>query len=141
MKSKMGILLFWILLSSTTLVAQENNWTKATNWKIYDINKRMAFQYPLDSLFKLKFIKLDDKRVSSFLANAYALDNEKGYVWMNLYVATCELDSSNFRKVIFSNYGGFFYDEKTKRYFELPENIRREWLDYLNEKVTELNEK
>ena len=139
MKIKITHLSILLIFVSLIGFGQSNPWSKATNWQIHDVKKRQAFLIPLDSLKEVASIRLDDAKVNSFLSRAKELPKESNYFWIGLFVATCETASGKPQKVIFSNYGGFLYDERTKSYFEIPEEYRKEWLEYLNEKVTEMN--
>ena len=61
-------------------------------------------------------------------------------VWMGLFVATCETTDGIKRKLVISNYGGFLYDPLTRQYFQLAEDLRDEWYEWLNEKSRKLIE-
>ena len=61
--------------------------------------------------------------------------------WMGGYIATCEYDGM-LRKVVFSNYGGFFFDQTTGGYYQLPEGKIDDWLSFLqNSYITMINKK
>jgi len=100
---------------------------------MYNIHDRAGFQYSVDTLQNFKSVEMGDEKVLTFLKNAIYLPNEKSGVWMGLYVATCELEDKKTRKILLSNYGGFFYDELTKQYYELPVSKRNDWMEFLNE--------
>jgi hypothetical protein len=59
---------------------------------------------------------------------------------MGGYIATCKLDGS-LRKVELSNYGGFFYDEKTKVYYQIPAAKSEDWLSYIQQNYLTLTKK
>lgn len=112
---------------------KEINWQNSRNWKIYNIHDRAGFRYSVDTLQNFKNVEMGDEKVRAFLKSATYLPDDKTCVWMGLYVATCELEDRKTRKVLLSNYGGFFYDELTKHYYELPEPRRNDWIEFLNE--------
>src|SRR6478735_7154402 len=134
MNRKPLLISFFVLLS---LISQgqvkELNWQNSRNWKMYDIHDRAGFRYSIDTLRNFKNADMGDEKVIAFLKNVIYLPNEKSAVWMGLYIATCELEDKKIRKILLSNYGGFFYDELTKQYYELPEINRNEWIEFLNE--------
>lgn len=140
---RLSCLIVFVLLIAFQMeaAAQPVDFSKATDWKIYDVPKRSAFRIPTDSLKFFKSIRLEDGKVEGFLKQLTSVPQEKNYAWMGLYVASCRLGSDSLRKVIFSNYGGFIYDASTKSYYELPESIRQEWLTYINDNLTELRSK
>ena len=118
--------------------AQVINWDATKKWKIYDIDEMKGFQYSADTLRNFKSIELGDSKALEFLKAMKVLPKDHSYVWMGLYVATYEDSKLNVRKIVFSTYGGFIYDPVTKLYYELPENYRRDWIDFLADKAAEL---
>jgi hypothetical protein len=121
-----------VFMSMGTAFAQELDWQKANNWKIYSINQFAVFNYPPDTLKNFRSVDLNDDTIKSFLIKVRKLSKEESPVWMGLYFLTCQILNEPVRKVEVSVYGGFFYDEFTKTYYELPEEIRGSWLDYLS---------
>ena len=134
MNKKALLIFFFVLLTVITKgQVKELNWQNSRNWKIYDIHDRAGFRYSVDTLQNFRNADMGDDKVRLFLKNAAYLPNEKSGVWMGLYVATCELEDKKTRKILLSNYGGFFYDELTKQYYELPVSKRNDWMEFLNE--------
>ena len=107
------------------------SWKNAKDWRIYKMPSYIGLRVSLDSLPAYKYKSLDIDRMSIFLKNLQEIKNINP-VWTGLYVASCELDNKK-RKLLFSRYGGFFFDESSKSYYQIPENLRQEWIDFLNE--------
>ena len=111
---------------------QDVSWAKARNWKIYSLPGKQAAKFPTDTLkhFKSKTLEEDSMRV--YLANIKPIESTYGAVWQGYIIGTCELDNA-VRKIIFSTYGGFFFDPASRRYFEIPDDLglRKEWHAYL----------
>ena len=72
-----------------------------------------------------------------FMGSAQALHPEAPMPWMGGYIATCKLDGT-IRKVELSNYGGFFYDEKTRVYYQIPAIKSEDWLSYIQQNYLNL---
>jgi hypothetical protein len=88
------------------------------------------FKIPIDSLGSFDSLKLNQDTVKSYLTTARILDPKDQGVWMGGYITTCELDGKP-RKIDFSNYGNFFYDENSKTYYQLSESKSEDWNAYL----------
>lgn len=109
------------------------NWAKSTNWKIYSLPGKKAANFPIDTLKNFKSKSLEQDSMRLYLANVRPIESTYGAVWQGYIVGTCEIDHA-IRKIIFSTYGGFFFDPASSRYFELPEDLglRAAWHAYLN---------
>lgn len=106
-------------------------WENAKDWKIYKMPSHIGLRVSLDSLSIYKNQLLDIDRMRTFLKTLQKIKNINP-VWTGLYVASCELDNTK-RKILFSRYGGFLFDESSKSYYQIPENLRQNWLNFLNE--------
>ena len=137
---KFIFLLTFIVVNHETH-AQAIEWSKTNKWRLYDVEERKGFQYSADTLKYFKSIGLGDSEVKEYLKKAVLLPKETSYAWMGLYVATCEIEPNKVKKIVFSTYGGFLYDPLTKYYYELPESLRKEWIDFLADKAAELTAK
>ena len=122
-----------LLLQISTIFCQNINWQKTSHWKLYNIRDDNAFGYSLDTLRLFKSTDMDSSKMQAFLRNAKVLITPKYAMWMGLYVTTCQLEDGTIRKIDISKYGGFFYDEKKKTYYELPLELRDEWLKYMHD--------
>ncbi|HMH34083.1 MAG TPA: hypothetical protein VK543_13690 [Puia sp.] len=134
------IIFLFILANSCTAFPQSIHWSKTSHWKLYDLKDQKGFSVSLDSLTHFKSIGLDDDSVRGFLEHATAWPKEKTAVWMGYFTVTCENGAGIPKKIELSMYGGFFYDETAKQYYQLPEEIRQDWLDFLNRKYDQLTE-
>lgn len=123
---------FFMILFLPFAKAQDINWQTAQHWRLYKIPVRTGFSVSTDSLSSFKSIELDTDKMKTFLAEAHPISTES-YAWMGLYVASYELKDQKRRKILFSTYGGFFYDETTDKYFQVTQEVRNQWLQYLKE--------
>lgn len=130
--------LFTLIIPTRHLFAQKVNWEEASNWKLYKIDEHIAFDYSIDSVRKLENIPLDRDSMIQFMAKADVWPKDKNAVWMGVYVATCDFPDKQTRKVEISVYGGFFYDDIERRYYEVTADKRNEWLEYFQNKSAEL---
>lgn len=72
-----------------------------------------------------------------FLASVQTLHPQGPVSWMGGYIATCKLDGT-IRKEELSNYGGFFFDEKTRAYYQIPAVKSEEWLSFIQQNYLNL---
>lgn len=113
-------------------------WEDAKDWKIYKMPSYIGLRVSLDSLPAFKYNSLDIDQMRIFLKNLQEIKNINP-VWTGLYVASCELNNTK-RKILFSRYGGFFFDERSKSYYQIPENLRQNWINFLNESSKSIDE-
>jgi hypothetical protein len=114
------------------VLGQDTSFQLAKNWRLYDISANDVFQYPVDTLKNFHYAKLDADSMKGYLAALSRVSEESPPLWMGVHVATYELNGT-VRKIEISLYGGFFYDESTKRYFLLPDDKRDAWLAYIRQ--------
>jgi hypothetical protein len=129
----MKILLSCILLSLWALIshAQSPTWSTTKNWKIYAGEGQQVFTYPIDTLKFLPCMKLNSDTLQQFLTKAQTLALDRTPTWMGSYLASYELPNGQINKVEVSIYGGFFYDQSTARYYQLPRALINDWLNYI----------
>lgn len=139
--SRRGIYLAFLLplLLSKVALCQSVDWKSANHWQLYSIHIHGALNYSVDSLKRFKNVDLRSDSMQSFLRNVEPLSDENTPLWMGYYVTTCQFQDGTVRKVIISSYGGFFYDERSKKYYVLPIDIRTQWLNYISEKYTSIS--
>lgn len=118
------------LLFSVTNQAQSPAWQKSAHWTLYNIRGAKFYKVPLDSLDQFEKKPLNDDSMRTFLSVAAALPPDKAPMWMGAYVVSCSIDGRTC-KVDVSSYGGFFFDESTQKYYSIPENSQKNWLNYL----------
>jgi hypothetical protein len=121
---------FLCLLLSSAITSCQVHWEKASDWTLYGYQGSRMFKIPLDSLNSFDTLKLNHDTVASYLATTRTLDAKDQGIWMGGYITTCEWDGKP-RKIDFSNYGNFFYDEKSKTYYQLAGSKSENWNAYL----------
>lgn len=130
MKSYLIILSLFLL--SSEAFSQETDWQKATTWTLYDIKGKSIWKMSLDSLPMFPHKSLNGDSMQFFLAKTVTIPLQKAPVWMGAYPATCMLDHKK-RKIDISTYGGFFYDELGKQFYQIPLSVQKDWLNYLSD--------
>jgi hypothetical protein len=128
------------ILLSATVASCQLHWDKANDWTLYRYQGHRLFKIPLDSLNRYGSIVLNQDSMAVFLASVQTLRPKGPVAWMGGYIATCKLNGA-VRKVELSNYGGFFYDEKTKAYYQIPAVKSEDWLSYIQECYLNLTRK
>lgn len=129
----MKVLAFFLFTVSLYSNRQTIDWEKTANWKLYKVGTRESLTITADSLLKRQSIFLDSLQMKKYLHAIQIWPKEKTASWMGFFVATYELEDHAPRKVLISTYGGFFYDESTKRYYEIADPDKQNWLNFLNE--------
>jgi len=135
-----NILSVYLSLLFISAAGQDINWQKSSNWKMYKISGDKGLGYSADALSEFPFIEMNADTILHFARQASILPKDKYYVWMGAYYVTC-LVNDTIHKVDISVHGGFFYDERTKRYYQLPMNMRTDWMDWLITLKKRVNEK
>ena len=105
-------------------------WKKAQNWKVYNVGD-LSFAISLDSLKGKKYRQLNTDSMKYFLDSVTLLPNNIQPGWMGVYLTSCVIEGE-IRKVLISYYAGFFYDEKSRRYYQLPASKKDDWRNYLD---------
>jgi len=128
--------LFFILLlfSASYSFSQSMNWQQMRGWKIYDLHDKKGMRTPVDSLKYFRSITLDDDSIKYFLLGATEIHHGDEPVWMGAIILSGVDSSGIFSKVDVSVYGGFFYDEKTRKYYQVRDEVKEEWMEYLTNK-------
>lgn len=120
----MAILIFSICRS------QQPAWQQSANWTLYNIRGAKFYKIATNSLDSYVSRSLNDDSMRIFLSYSSATPSDKAPVWMGAYVTSCIIDHKK-RKIDISSYGGFFFDESEKRYYSLPQELQKDWLNYL----------
>ncbi len=139
MKLTPFLLVLFTLIKFDVCSGQEVIWKNSKNWKLYNIINKAGFTYSLDTLVSFQSTDLSNQTMHTFTNDISEWPKEKYSLWMGLYIATCELEDGKPRKIIISNYGGFFYDQLTKRYYELPIELKDQWLEFLNDNMKKMS--
>jgi len=123
-----------ILLAFVVLAFTHNqspiNWKQTSHWRLYKING-VQFSISADSLSLFKNYQLQSDSIVTFLHGVEAIPADARPVWMGGFVATCLYDGK-IRKILISSYGGFFYDQTSGTFFQLPAQMKDDWLQYIN---------
>lgn len=136
MKTK---IILYLLLSSV-IASCQIRWEKASEWTLYAYQGSRMFKIPMDSLNSFDTLKLNQDTVTSYLTDARILASKDKGVWMGGYLTTCKV-GGELRKIDFSNYGNFFYDERSKTYYQLSPSKWEEWNSYLQDCLLQLAKK
>jgi len=137
MKNILGIFLLFNFVSAAS---QEINWQKTSDWKMYKVNDDSGLGFSVDSLRRLPFVQIESDSINNFIKLAKIWPKEKTSIWMGAYYVTCQLDGV-IRKIDISVYGGFFYDELTHSYYQIPSYLRNEWMNWLSSLKGRVNKK
>lgn len=115
-----------------------SHWDSTRNWRIYKLqNLRKVVRIPVDSLKLIDNTPLNDDSMHSFLSTSRKLTVE-GPAWMGCYLVSYEDPNGQVRKVIISQYAGFFYSEAQNSYFEIEASAQQEWLHFLSDNYIKL---
>jgi hypothetical protein len=137
MKPILTILAFFLYQLA---LGQDTSFRSAKNWRLYDISAGDVFQYPVDTLKNFHYTSLDADAMKGYLESLSMVPAESPPRWMGAHAATYELNGV-VRKIEISLYGGFFYDETTKRHFLLPDDKRNSWLAYIRQSFMAIDKK
>ena len=121
------------LINYSCSFGQTSSFERSQKWKLYDVAGSNLFKYSTDTLKRFSFYNLNDDSVRDFLKGIREIPADDAPVWMGApHIATYEIDGL-INKVDISLYGGFFFDEKSKKYFQLPNNNIDSWHSYIRE--------
>jgi len=115
-------------LAGSSLHAQEKDYLRSSDWTIYDIQGHGIFHFSTDTLRSFKSLPLGDDSIRYYL-NSFKEDTTGPLVWMGGYVVSFRT-GSGIRKIEVSNYGGYFFEDKTRKYYTLPPELVSSWLGY-----------
>jgi hypothetical protein len=122
--------IFSLGLSASWGYAQSTIWQNASQWTMYSLRGAKFYKISVDSLDRYRNKSLNDDTMRMFLSKSVELPANKAPMWMGAYVVSCAIDHKR-RKVDISSYGGFLFDEKDKKFYSIPEDIQKDWLNYL----------
>ena len=133
MKTILLLLLIFVALTSTAQI----DWKRTSDWKIYKIPESIIFKVRIDSLNRLGSRPLRRDSVTSFLEMSTILADSIKPVWMGGWVVTYEY-KGHAHKIQISAYGSFFYDQSSAKYYQIPVELREEWMSYINRILSSL---
>ena len=131
----LAILCFLFYFGGT---AQSLDLRKCHDWKVYRYNKRDAASLSTDSLETLRSQKLDDQSARFFFVSADTIDKFRTPVWMGMIVGSCRFRDTT-RLIIFSTYGGFFWDKDSKRYYQISREKLQQWNSFFAKLIESVN--
>lgn len=126
---KTTISLCFVFLVFNLRLKAQNQWMETKDWTIYKIHGHGIFGYPPDTLKNFPSYRLQPDSLNTFLKSISELPTKSPVTWMGGYVVSY-VQGKELRKAEVSAYGGFFYDDKTGKTFELPEELRSDWLAF-----------
>jgi hypothetical protein len=103
---------------------------QASDWTLYKYQGHKLFEISIDSLKSLGSLKMNQDSMSEFVNSATILHTKAPLIWMGGFIATCNLNGT-LRKIDLSIYGGYFYDEKSSTYYQLPIEKIDAWLAFI----------
>jgi len=127
----MKIIMVVLMLLNLFPSQEPINWQKTSHWQLYKINDRVMFSISTDSLKLFKNYQLQPDSIMNFLNGIIQLPKIQGVAWMGGVLASCVYDGK-VRKILISDYGGFFYDQASGNCFQLPTQVKDDWMVYIN---------
>jgi hypothetical protein len=122
------------------LVSREQTvkWEKASAWRLYFWGSQNDPPNK-DSIAEYKSAVLETDTMKYYMHLAVAIDTNRsaGANWMGEYWGSCKY-LQKVRLIRISRYGGFFRDEDSGLYYELPIDLRSAWYGYLNNRYLTL---
>jgi hypothetical protein len=118
------------LLISVFTSSCQIHWDTTSNWRLYRYQGNKLFNISLDSLESFQSIPLPQDSMNYYLSQVTIKHPKADIHWMGGYIATCQLQGS-LRKVVISNYGGFFFDQEAHSYYQLSTEKIDAWLSFL----------
>lgn len=128
------------LLFSASFASCQVHWSQSSNWTLYQYDGNRVFTISVDSLKFLESSPMNEDSMAYFVKSAQFLNTTVPLAWMGGYIATCKVNGT-VRKVEISRYGGYFYDEKTSAYYQLPMEKIDPWLAFVQDSYLKLVKK
>jgi hypothetical protein len=127
-------LAFIIVFSTSNAVAQVD-WGKSSHWKIYKVPEPLIFKVPIDSLAQVNSQTLQQDSMMMYIGPSTILPDSVKPIWMGGWLATYEFSSQE-HKIEISSYGAFFYDQSSNRFYQIPRELKEEWMTYIHQKLS-----
>jgi len=124
-------------LLSALFASCQVHWDESSKWTLYQCDGYRMFHIPADSLKFYDNLLINQDSMTYFVKSATLLHPKAPLAWMGGYLASYKI-SGNLRKVEISQYGGYFYDEKTSAYYQLPIQKIDDWLSFLQNSYLKL---
>jgi hypothetical protein len=111
---------------------------EGADWRVYSPTKASNSAISLDSLSSISFATLRADSVKMFLHDISIISKEREPVWMGMWVGSYLSSKGERRKVLISEYGGFFLDTKSGIYFSISKDERKNWMNYIDQCLANL---
>ena len=111
-------------------LSQSVDWQKASHWKLYQMRGKNGLRYSVDTLSNFKYINLNEDTIHYLLKDVQLWPLQEYSLWMGQFEVSCEDNTGITRKLEISKYGGFFFDDTSKRYYQVKEESRNNWNNY-----------
>jgi hypothetical protein len=137
---KLPLIIFSALLIALLNVGCSNNWDGITSFKLYKNVPLDVGKISNDSL-SVKFTRVDIN-----CTMAVPLLKKAGkkvflfpVLWKGAQLAVITCEDGSKKKLLISNYGGFFKDLATNNYFIIPDEYREEWHELIGKSLKSWN--
>src|SRR5579871_1721479 len=120
-------ILFIVLICFAFHAEGQMQWEETSDWKIYKIPGSLIFKISTDSLKKLNCHVLQVDSMIHFLSVSDLLPDSVNPLWMGGWVATYGY-KGGLHKIQISAYAGFFFDQSSGRFYQVPVGLREEWM-------------
>jgi hypothetical protein len=124
-------------LFSALFASCQVHWDQSSNWTLYQYDGHRVFAITADSLKSLESSPMNQDSMAYFVKSATVLNTKAPLAWMGGYITTCTVNGG-LRKVEISNYGGYFYDEKSSTYYQIPTGKIDAWLAFIQDSYLKL---
>ncbi|WP_133994796.1 hypothetical protein [Dinghuibacter silviterrae] len=131
MKSIITILVA-VYFSPIGVKAQEIDWSKTTNWKMYDV-PRIHYNSPIDSLSQFDSVRLSLQTLQQFFSSVTKIPKEIRPYWEGVYICTAQTETGQRIEVYVSTFGGFFMNGNTMDCYEIPDERKEDWQKYFKD--------
>lgn len=121
----------YILMGIFLNVNQSIVWKDTKDWNVYKTGNASIFKISVDSLNSYPKYRLNEDSIAFFLDTVVLYPQKIRPVWMGGFLVSCKYNGQ-VRKVLVSSYGGFFYDQSSGHYFQIPIGKKDEWFGYIN---------
>jgi hypothetical protein len=131
----MKMITLTIVLLAIFRPGQCQDFSGAHHWKVYYINGSNIFAYSKDTLKNFPYQPLNDDSMHIFLAEITEIPGNDAPVWMGQPNVASFETAGVISKIDISQYGGFFYDEGLRKYFQISKEKVPYWLDYIRNAI------
>ena|ERR1700761_2811248 len=134
MKGIRSLLLYVILLPGVHQGFSQNiDWSKGIQWKMYEFSSDKGDPISLKAIQSSVSMVLNQDTVGYYMQHTSAIPSElsNNAAWMGDHFASCRLGDT-ILYVRLSRYGGFFMNLSDGKYYEIPVELRADWIGYLN---------